>query len=208
MNKTVTTVASFIFGAAVGAAATWKFVEQKYARIAQEEIDSVKETFSKRQKVAPGMLYRDENGHLGMITKVDEKTDTPTEVLEVDHETLEESKNLINYCGYSTPQDEKFEDPKPYVIPPEEFGELEDEGYTNVTLMFCSDQIVIDDNNDILENVNDVIGFESLNHFGEYENDSVYVRNDKLRCDYEILLDGRTSEQYIGDQANKRLGVL
>lgn len=33
------------------------------------------------------------------------------------------------------------------------------------------------------------IGFESLGHFGEYEDDSVFVRNDRLKTDYEILLD-------------------
>ena len=196
MNKTVTTVMAFAVGAAAGVAATWKFFEEKYARIAQEEIDSVKEVFSKRDRkeVQP------------------EKTEPVVEAtIENPKEPIAMNKKvsaIIDYSGYSSSQDEKSEEPKPYVIPPEAFGELEEEGYTNVSLTFCSDQVVIDDNNDILEDVNDVIGFESLSHFGEYEDDAVYVRNDKLRCDYEILLDQRTSEQYIGDQANKRLGVL
>ena len=196
MNKTVTTVMAFAVGAAAGVAATWKFFEEKYARIAQEEIDSVKEVFSKRDRkeVQP------------------EKTEPVVEAtIENPKELIAVNKNvsaIIDYSGYSSSQDDKPEEPKPYVIPPEAFGELEEEGYTNVSLTFCSDQVVIDDNNDILEDVNDVIGFESLSHFGEYEDDAVYVRNDKLRCDYEILLDQRTSEQYIGDQANKRLGVL
>ena len=196
MNKTVTTVMAFAVGAAAGVAATWKFFEEKYARIAQEEIDSVKEVFSKRDRkeVQP------------------EKTEPVVEAtIENPKELIAVNKNvsaIIDYSGYSSSQDDKPEEPKPYVIPPEAFGELEEEGYTNVSLTFCSDQVVIDDNNDILEDVNDVIGFESLSHFGEYEDDAVYVRNDKLHCDYEILLDQRTSEQYIGDQANKRLGVL
>lgn len=196
MNKTVTTVMAFAVGAAAGVAATWKFFEEKYARIAQEEIDSVKEVFSKRDRkeVQP------------------EKTEPVVEAtIENTKEPIAMNKKvsaIIDYSGYSSSQDEKPEEPKPYIIPPEAFGELEEEGYTNVSLTFCSDQVVIDDNNDILEDVNDVIGFESLSHFGEYEDDAVYVRNDKLRCDYEILLDQRTSEQYIGDQANKRLGVL
>ena len=38
----------------------------------------------------------------------------------------------------------------------------------------------------------DVVGMESLTHFGEYEDDSVFVRNDRLKCDYEILMDERT----------------
>lgn len=196
MNKTVTTVMAFAVGAAAGVAATWKFFEEKYARIAQEEIDSVKEVFSKRD--------RKEVQHEKTEPVVEATIENPKEPIAINKKV----SAIIDYSGYSSSQDEKPEEPKPYVIPPEAFGELEEEGYTNVSLTFCSDQVVIDDNNDILEDVNDVIGFESLSHFGEYEDDAVYVRNDKLRCDYEILLDQRTSEQYIGDQANKRLGVL
>lgn len=196
MNKTVTTVMAFAVGAAAGVAATWKFFEEKYARIAQEEIDSVKEVFSKRDRkeVQPEKTE----------PVVEATIENPKELIAINKRV----SAIIDYSGYSSSQDEKPEEPKPYVIPPEAFGELEEEGYANVSLTFCSDQVVIDDNNDILEDVNDVIGFESLSHFGEYEDDAVYVRNDKLRCDYEILLDQRTSEQYIGDQANKRLGVL
>lgn len=196
MNKTVTTVMAFAVGAAAGVAATWKFFEEKYARIAQEEIDSVKEVFSKRDRkeVQPEKTE----------PVVEATIENPKELIAIN----KKARAIIDYSGYSSSQDEKPEEPKPYVIPPEAFGELEEEGYTNVSLTFCSDQVVIDDNNDILEDVNDVIGFESLSHFGEYEDDAVYVRNDKLHCDYEILLDQRTSEQYIGDQANKRLGVL
>lgn len=187
---------AFAVGAAAGVAATWKFFEEKYARIAQEEINSVKEVFSKRDKKDDAPKPK----------PVEEKKETSEPIFS--RSDVKKVSEIIDYSGYSSSQDEKPEEPKPYVIPPEAFGELEEEGYMNVSLTFCSDQVVIDDNNDILEDVNDVIGFESLSHFGEYEDDAVYVRNDKLHCDYEILLDQRTSEQYIGDQANKRLGVL
>ena len=40
-----------------------------------------------------------------------------------------------------------------------------------------------------MPDVENTIGIDSLNHFGEYEEDSVFVRNDIKKCDYEILLD-------------------
>ena len=40
-----------------------------------------------------------------------------------------------------------------------------------------------------MTDVENTIGIDSLNHFGEYEEDSVFVRNDIKKCDYEILLD-------------------
>ena len=60
--------------------------------------------------------------------------------------------------------------------------------------------MLADDNDDVVEDVNNVVGTESLTHFGEYEDDSVFVRNDGLRCDYEILLDQR---KFSDVQANK-----
>ena len=41
------------------------------------------------------------------------------------------------------------------------------------------------------DQIEDLIGEDSLSHFGEYEDDSVFVRNDRLRTDYEILADTR-----------------
>ena len=43
----------------------------------------------------------------------------------------------------------------------------------------------------VVDDVEEIVGEESLTHFGEYEDDSVFVRNDRLKCDYEILLDQR-----------------
>ena len=48
MNNKVINVLAFSVGAAIGSVITWKVVETKYKKIAQEEIDSVKEVFSKK----------------------------------------------------------------------------------------------------------------------------------------------------------------
>ena len=80
---------------------------------------------------------------------------------------------------------------KPYVISPDEFGEMEDEDYDKVSFTYYADGVLADEYDEIVENIDEIIGEESLTHFGEYEDDSVFVRNDKLKCDYEILLDQR-----------------
>ena len=41
----------------------------------------------------------------------------------------------------------------------------------------------------------DIVG-DALNHFGEYEEDSVFVRSDPKRCDYEILRDLRSYAEF------------
>lgn len=85
---------------------------------------------------------------------------------------------------------ERMTESKPYVIRPDEFDELDD--YDVESLTYWSDGILTDDNDDVIENVDEVVGLESLTHFGEFEDDSVFVRNDRLKCDYEILIDYRS----------------
>ena len=51
------------------------------------------------------------------------------------------------------------------------------------------DGFLADDMDELVDDIEDVVGFESLNHFGEYEEDAVHVRNDRLKADYEILVD-------------------
>lgn len=45
-----------------------------------------------------------------------------------------------------------------------------------------------------------LLGKIHLKHFGEYEDDSVYVRNDAKKCDYEILLDQRNYQEIFETQ--------
>lgn len=82
--------------------------------------------------------------------------------------------------------DEEYVNDKPYVISPEDFGEYED--YETISLTYYKDKVLTDELNEIVEDIEETVGEESLNHFGEYEDDSVFVRNDSKRCDYEILL--------------------
>lgn len=160
----------FIFaaGAVIGSIVTWKLVKDKYARIAQEEIDSVKEVFSRRNKL-------DE--------PVEEKNEEPVPT----SEEVVKYKNIINSCGYSAVERVETMHDKPYVIEPGVFGE--DSDYETVSLSYYADGVLTDENNCIIDpgEIESLIGEESLDHFGEYEEDSVFVRNEERKTDYEIL---------------------
>ena len=81
------------------------------------------------------------------------------------------------------------------MISPEEFGEFEE--YEKISLTYYSNNILADENNEVIEDVEETIGVDSLTHFGEYEDDSVFVRNDARKCDYEILLDQRSYAEVV-----------
>ncbi len=188
MNKTKNFM-MFVLGVAVGSVVTWRYVEKKYEQIAQDEIDSVKEVFSKRE----AEFTEDTEVRI----KADNAKEKPS-VIEYAARLREQG-----YTNYSDMVDEKPEEvkeepmivDKPYVITPEEFGDLDD--YETISLTYYADQILADDNDVIVDDIEDVVGFDSLNSFGEYEDDSVFVRNDRLKCDYEILLDQRKYSDVI-----------
>ena len=78
---------------------------------------------------------------------------------------------------------------RPYVITPDEFGEIYE--YDTISLRYYADKVLTDEDDVVITNVDEIIGEDSLTHFGEYEDDSVFVRNDEMKADYEILLDLR-----------------
>lgn len=162
MNNKMISAAAFLIGAASGFFTAWHIAENKYRKIAQEEIDSVKSVYSKKRN--------------------DDKTKKETDDM-ADHETILHREHYI----YEGKEDSDME--KPYVISPEEFGDYED--YERISLTYYADKVLTDENDEIVDNIDEVVGSDSLNHFGEYEDDSVFVRNDRLKCDYEILLDHR-----------------
>ena len=174
MSTTLSKVFIFTLGAAVGSFVTWKIVKTKYEQIAQEEIDSVIEKFAPRKEYEP------------------EEEDSDEEEKEFEEYSSKiENLGYTNYSGNTDNKEmtnTKTDKKPPYVIPPEEFGEKEDEGYETETLFYYADGVLADDDDNEIEDVDSVVGRDSLTRFGEYEDDSVFVRNEQHRTDYEILL--------------------
>lgn len=99
-------------------------------------------------------------------------------------------------ASYKGEEEEEKEDTTPYVIPPAEFGE---HGFPEFSLTYFADGTLTDDEGEVIEDVADRVGADFASHFGEYEDDSVFIRNESLKCDYEILKDLRTYDEYKKD---------
>ena len=185
MNNTVTNIIMFAAGAVVASAVTWKIAKTKYEQIAKEEISEVKEYY--RNKA--------ENEH----------REEPTPRVTIEKPDLAEyAKKLddLSYKAdvYTSEEGEPVMKGRPYVISPDEFGEGD---YQTISLTYYADRILTDELDNVIEDVDDMVGYDSLTHFGEYEDDSVFVRNDKHEADYEILLDTRSYYGDIVDLAEK-----
>lgn len=198
MNK-YTGALSFIFGAGLGAAAAWYFLKTKYEAIAQEEIESVKETYAKREEESNKKTEPETEPEPDEATKKRLARNKP------DISVYTKQIEKLKYTGYfdeEESEEEHVEESRvmqehPYVIPPEEFGEFDD--YETLSLYYFvgypDEKVLADEDYEIIEDVDNIVGVDALTHFGEYEEDSVYVRNDVLRCDYEILLDERCYDE-------------
>ena len=204
MNSTLKGLLIFVLGAAAGSLATWKLIEKKYKDIAQEEIDSVKDTFSKMKKNEyPDKLEdypdfeefddSDDSDDVEEEPKLEQKIDRNNKPDIVEYAKILSETGYTNYAERQDKKEKKgvepVEDERPYVISPDEFGEKD--GYENVTLTYYADGVLTDYFDNVISNVDEVVGFDSLDHFGEYEDDVVFVRNEKMETDYEILRDLR-----------------
>lgn len=180
-------VTAFIVGTAIGAIAAWHCARRKYEKIAQEETEPVKEVLAK-------IKAENESTKLDQLNECLEKepfvVNTPSD--------YSKYGKIIKNEGYLSESERKEETAMsdvPYVISPDEFGEFAD--YDTISLTYYVDGVLTDEMEEIIEDIDELVGLHSLNHFGEYEDDAVFVRNDERRCDYEILLDQRNYSDVV-----------
>lgn len=192
MNK-LGGVIAFLAGTAIGGAVAWRVASERYAKISEEDILSVKEAFRNREQKLKNELEEKEH-------TVEEEKITPTILSTNEHQDkgdINEYVRMVNrtkYAHTSVPPKEDHSIEAPYVISPEEFGEMD--GYTQISLTyFEDDDILSDENGVVIDDPEEIVG-DALNHFGDYEEDSVFVRSDPKRCDYEILKDFRSYAEF------------
>ena len=177
----------FVTGAAIGSVVTWKLIEKKYKDLADEEIESVIETFKNRKP----RITKDNVKET--VEKVINKYKEPKEIVEdivtAERYSIENEEEIDedDESNYTVNIDNDDTVITPYVIEPERFGEYNE--YGTKTLTYYADNVLTDeiDNPITLEEMVTMIGPDALDHFGEYEDDSVYIRDEMNEMDYEIL---------------------
>ena len=166
--------AAFIAGVAIGGLFAWYRTKCVYEKILDEEIASVKKAFSDKKD-----------------SETEEEKEPEIETEENNEENVFYKHMASEYADFS--ENVSDEKDKPYIITPDEFGEFSD--YETISLTYFADKVLADDDYNIIDD--GTIDREVLSHFGEYEDESVFVRNDKLKTDFEILLDNRKYTEAI-----------
>lgn len=184
-------ILSFLAGIAVGSVATYIFCTRRYG--IGEEIEEV--TFEEVKK------SKDEKNPEGNVSENNSSVKEKAAEAQRKPDIMDYAKKLMKEHGYSQENNEEDHNiAAPYTVSPEEFGK--DETYETVELVYYADNILADDMDEMVEDVDSTVGFDSLNSFGEFEDDSVFVKNDQMKVYFEIL----RSEQKYMDMIRSKTG--
>lgn len=192
MNKnTLINLLMFATGAAIGSVVTLKLVETKYAQIAQAEIDEMRE------------YYEEYIAELtGEETDVD--VEEEIEVSEILQNSYSKKPDLMEYAAKLKENEYKEEEimneAHIRVVSPEEF---DDSDFEKISLSFYADDVLAYDDDDEAipdEEIDELIGHESLNAFGQFEEDTVYVLDFDSETGYEICKDYRSYSEVCGQE--------
>lgn len=168
-----------------------------------EPKDMTPQEKSEINRLKPDIItYAEELKKDGYVTyaehfKQEEKPQTEAQESNEDEETEDDLNDILE-------ETEGVEDmvKKPYVISPEEYEDYNTD-YDDISLTYYADGILADDMDEIVEDPDNIVGPDFMNYFGKYEEDTVLIRNDRLKCTYEILRDRRTYEAVTGEKPYK-----
>lgn len=163
MNSSVKYILTFSAGVAAGAFMSWQYLKKKYDELLTEQVEEAKAEMAE----------------------------------EAEREAEAERKEYVNLCSDYNPDTTELESEeetvrKPYVITPEELGDV-DHFDTTTLYYYAQDDILANLQGEVVEDVEDTVGLDFAEHYGEYEDDSVCIRNEKHMCDYEVL---KVSQKY------------
>lgn len=187
MNRTLSNVLLFAAGAAVGSLVTWRIFKSRY-ELVDEDYEE----------------YYDESEDA-----TDEDDEASNEEIETESNytrkpALREYSQMVKQLSYADVEvpdtDDEEEDHdvyEPYVIRPNEYGEIH--AYETLQLNYYSDGVLTDDLDNPIEDVESMVPADFADHFGDYDEHAVHIRNDERQCDYEILRDLRPFSEVVGD---------
>lgn len=183
MNNMVKYGLSFITGGVICGTLAAVVVKKKEEKRADEDIESMRIHYQEK---------------LAEVEEMKKKIESTEEERELSLESIRKGLHTINAETERVMEHDKKEEetktvPKYKIVPPEELWERD---YPTISLTYYEgDKVLADESNKEISNVTDLVPEDFAEHFGEFEKDSVYVRNDDLCVFYEILKDlGNFSE--------------
>lgn len=221
----------FAAGAVVGGIVTWRIAKKTYEKIiadeteaakksAQDEIDIYKtqledkiDNYVKETSNSASEESENDDDEYEEVEEPEEEEDEPEEDEDEDYYAEPRYRynsylNELEYFKGKERTDEIGQINVPYIINETDVGDKMD--YDLIHLTFYADHILTDDANLPIKDIDEIVGPEALKCFlNEFVN-IVYVRNERLGCDFEICrdlrryADCRDQDKWRNDELNDR----
>lgn len=192
--------ASFFAGGILSYLLTKRTLELKYEQIIADEIAEAKAFYSKLnkkeefadptrlaspyQEVVETLGYG--NVNTGPLAEEGERfMERITSELDEESESDDDDDDAFDY---KTEVPNRSKD-APYIIHHDEFFENDGEFTQLSVTYFEEDDILVDEKDSPIPDVDGTVGQENLSHFGKgsKDNNIVYVRNERLELDFEVV---------------------
>lgn len=177
MSNMIKNVLIFGAGAIIGSICSIQIVKERLKEDAESEIAEMRAYYRDKMK---------ENKEEETITK-EEEFEPIEEVIEKEEKQMEK---IIQDKGYVNQKEEEVSNTYdiPYVINEEEYGSEED--YDTEVLTYFADKVLVDEVDEIIEDMDTVVGLGNLSIFEEFEGaKTIYVRNEIYKTDFMICKD-------------------
>lgn len=174
MNNSIKYTLIFAAGAVLGAVSAVAMVKEKYESLAQIEIETIRRYYKEKMK-------KEDKNELQEESKLKQEYEDISNNYKGD---------IVGEKPFVQKEVDEVIDPydTPYIISVEEFGEEIE--YDTMTLTYFEDKVLVDDVDDVIEDVDTVVGLENLKIFEEFPGcTTIYVRNDIWKTDFEIIKD-------------------
>lgn len=201
MNKTGAFIAGILAGCGIGYFAGKRVSDEECEERIRSEVKSVKDAFKRRRAK--------EKAKDDIKDAIDKTFDQPKKEekkSEADHAEKErvmtDYRTRANqYANDAMKEEDEIrqmaEKLKPRVIDPKDVGENEEYG-DPIELNFFEDGVLMNEEERPMgpKDIEDCVGTDFASHFGEYEDDAVYIVNDRLKSYFVILKNNNTYERY------------
>lgn len=222
MDKKIIGTLSFIFGAVAGAIGAKLYFEKKYQTQMTKNIDEIRAYYKKKDEYITYSKPEE-----GVTTDVKEEQ-APEKRAAL---KAREKPEVVNYAamakelGYrgeeipvvaknpaAAPKPPKEANLRPYIISYDEYGRKDGQDISSLTYYTCG--TLAEDDDTVLSrlDIERIVTKEILDeNFSEEideglgHDNSIYVRNNLLHCDYEILRDSRSYFEVVGDMPEDRM---
>lgn len=182
----------FIAGLALGATATYFSVKTHYEKLAEKEIEEMREYYKAKAFDEIESVKEDDSStenpskmnkiiNLSEVNKYDEKDYTSYNKIREDYI----SEEAVSAAKEHPMDDEEYKEP--YIIMGSEHP-LVDSYYDAATLLYYTDDdILVDEStNELFDDIREV-GYDNIEHFANSSDEVCYIRNERLNMEYEIV---------------------